>query len=131
MGSGHQARDQPELASSNQRRVASSVQPGTAKRAPGAVTPWLGRTMTCRGSARCTFAALAEEQRAIKRPKAKTERIAFAPSAEDPTHQRCNGFLTIRYKRADAVAAIQMQNAGLYHNTNQSLKLWLGIARSS
>src|SRR5260370_15509512 len=49
MGSGHQACDHIELASSNQRRVASSVQPGTAKRAPGAVKPRLGRTMTCRG----------------------------------------------------------------------------------
>src|SRR5882762_804333 len=49
MGSGHQACDQPLLASSSQRRVAPSVQPGTAKRAPGAVKPWLGRTMTGRG----------------------------------------------------------------------------------
>ncbi len=38
----------PELALSSQLRVASSVQPGTAKRV-GAVTLWLGRTMKCRG----------------------------------------------------------------------------------
>jgi hypothetical protein len=35
--------------------------------------------MTCRGLERCTVAALADAHRAIKRPKAKTERIAFAP----------------------------------------------------
>jgi hypothetical protein len=34
-----------EVALSNQYRVCSSVQPGTAKRA-GVVTPWLGRTTT-------------------------------------------------------------------------------------
>src|SRR2546430_15351041 len=66
-GSGHQACDQPELASSSQRRVASSVQPGTAKRAPGAVPPWLGRTMACRGLEGCTVAALAEAHRGVNR----------------------------------------------------------------
>jgi hypothetical protein len=67
-----------EVALSNQYRVCSSVQPGTAKRA-GAVTPWLGRTMTCwrvrkctvGGLERCTVAASAEAHRVINRPKAK------------------------------------------------------------
>jgi hypothetical protein len=40
--------------------------------------------MTCRGLAWCTLAALAEAQRAIKRLKAKTERIAFAPIDQPP-----------------------------------------------
>src|SRR6266853_6855126 len=62
---------------SSQRRVASSVQPGTAKRAPGAVKPWLGRTMICRGLEWCAVAALAELHRVINRPKAKMERIAL------------------------------------------------------
>jgi hypothetical protein len=35
--------------------------------------------MKCRGLARCAVAALAEAQRATKRPKAKTDRIMFAP----------------------------------------------------
>jgi hypothetical protein len=73
-----------EVALSNQYRVCSSVQPGTAKRA-GAVTPWLGRTMTCwrvrkctvGGLERCTVAASAEAHRVINRPKAKAERIAM------------------------------------------------------
>src|SRR5258708_5187610 len=77
MGSGHQACDHALLASSSQRRVASSVQPGTAKRAPGAVKPWLGRTTTCRGLERCTVAALAEAHRVINRPRVKMERIAL------------------------------------------------------
>jgi hypothetical protein len=75
-----------EVALSNQYWVCSSVQPGTAKRA-GAVTPWLGRTMTCwrvrncsvGGLERCTVAASAETHRMINRPKANTERIAIAP----------------------------------------------------
>ena len=74
------------LALSNQRRVYSSVQPGTAKRA-GAVTPWLGRTMTCWGVRKCTVgglercaaAASAEADRVTNRPEARTERIALAP----------------------------------------------------
>jgi hypothetical protein len=76
-----------EVALSNQYWVCSSVQPGTAKR-PGAVTPWLGRTMTCwrvsnrnvGGLARCSVAALAEAHRVINRPMVKTERIAIAPN---------------------------------------------------
>jgi hypothetical protein len=75
-----------DVALSNQYRVCSSVQPGTAKRS-GAVTPRLGRTMTCwrvckcsvDGLERCTVAASAEAHRMINRPKAKTERIAIAP----------------------------------------------------
>src|SRR6266581_6218433 len=74
------------LALSNQRWVSSSVQPGTAKRA-GAVTPWLGRAMTCWGVRKCTVgglercaaAASAEADRVTNRPKARTERIALAP----------------------------------------------------
>jgi hypothetical protein len=80
LGSDRQACVQGALALSSQRRVASSVQPGTAKR--GAVTPWLG-TITCgrarRCNVRCTVVALAEAHRVINRPKAKTERIAFTP----------------------------------------------------
>ena len=75
-----QACVQAALALSSQRRVASSVQPGTAKR--GAATPWLG-TITCwrvrKCNVRCTVVALAEAHRVINRPKAKTARIAFAP----------------------------------------------------
>jgi len=78
--SDRQACVQGALALSSQRRVASSVQPGTAKL--GAVTPWLG-TITCgrarRCNVRCTVVALAEAHRLINRPKAKTERIAFTP----------------------------------------------------
>ncbi len=74
-----------EVALSNQYRVCSSVQPGTAKRS-GAVTPRLGRTMICwrvckcsvGGLERCTVAASAEAHRVINRPKAKTKRIAIA-----------------------------------------------------
>jgi hypothetical protein len=76
-----------EVALSNQYRVCSSAQPGTAKR-PGPVTPWLGRTMTCwrvsnrnvGGFAQCSVAALAEAHRVINRPMEKTERIAIAPN---------------------------------------------------
>jgi hypothetical protein len=56
-----------EVALSSQYWVCSSVHPGTAKRA-GALTDWLGRTMTSwrrckravRGVERCTVAAFAE-----------------------------------------------------------------------
>jgi hypothetical protein len=79
MGSGHQACDQPALASSSQRRVASSVQPGNRE-------PW---SYTLAGTNdemmsrfgvmhRCGVAAFAETHKEINRPKAKTERIAFA-----------------------------------------------------
>jgi hypothetical protein len=40
--------------------------------------------MTCCGLEWCTLAALAEAQRAIKRPKANTERIASAPIDQPP-----------------------------------------------
>jgi hypothetical protein len=83
--SNRQACVQDELALFSQRRVASSLQPGTAKR--GAVTPWLG-TITCwrmRGcNVRCTVAALAEACRVINRHNAKTERIEFAPIDQLP-----------------------------------------------
>ena len=83
----HYPQPAQEVALSNQYWVCSSVQPGTAK-CPGAVTPWLGRTMTCwrvsnrnvGGFARCSVAALAEAHRVINRPMAKTERIAIAPN---------------------------------------------------
>jgi len=68
-----------EVALSNQYWVCSSVQPGTAKR-PGAVTAWLGRTMSCwrvcectvGGLERCSVAASAEAHRVINKPKVKT-----------------------------------------------------------
>jgi hypothetical protein len=79
-----------EVALSNHCRVCSSLQPGTAKRAPP-VTPWLGRTMSwlgrtkeCRGLARCAVAASVEAPRASRSPRAKTERIAFAPTNLSP-----------------------------------------------
>ena len=75
---GRQACFQPALALSSQRRVASSVQPGTAKRS-GALRPGLWRTMACWCMCKCTVAALAEAPRAIKRPNAKRERIVSAP----------------------------------------------------
>jgi hypothetical protein len=77
-----QAPVQAALALSNQRRVAASVQPGTAKR-PGSVMPWLGRTMTCwrvrkypvGGLEPGTFAASADAHSVINRLNAKTFRI--------------------------------------------------------
>jgi hypothetical protein len=82
----HYPQPAQEVALSNQYRVCSSLQPGTAKRA-GAVTPWLGRMMTCwrvrkctvGGLERCTVAASAEAHRVINRHKVKAERIAIAP----------------------------------------------------
>jgi hypothetical protein len=73
---------------SSQRRVSSSVQPGTAKRA-GGVTAGLGSAMTCwgvrrctvRGLERCAAAASAGAHRATNRPKvrigARINRIAM------------------------------------------------------
>jgi hypothetical protein len=68
---------------SSQRRVASSVQPGTTKRV-GAVTSWVGRTVInwCVRKwpsgrlERCTVAALAVAHKVINSPKAKTDHIA-------------------------------------------------------
>ncbi len=76
--SDRQASVQDELALFSQRRVASSVQPGTAKR--GTATSWLG-TITCwclRGrDVQCTGAASAKGHRAINKTKDKTDRIGF------------------------------------------------------
>jgi len=80
-----------EFALSSQRRVSSSVQPGTAKRAPGEAALGLGSTIAswaarkCGFDAleRCTGAASADVNRATVRPKARsearTQRIAIAP----------------------------------------------------
>jgi hypothetical protein len=79
---------------SSQRRVASSVQPGTTKRV-GAVTSRLGRTVinwcvrkwpSC-GLAPCTVAALAVAHKVINSPKAKTDRIAHLPYPYLNNHQ--------------------------------------------
>jgi len=67
----------PEALSS-QYRVCSSVHPGTAKPL-GAVTGSTGRKWRAGGLERCTVAALAEAHKVINRPKAKKDRIAFAP----------------------------------------------------
>jgi hypothetical protein len=78
-----QALVHPALALSIQRRVASSLQPGTANR-PGGST-CLGGTLRCGradhragGLDRCTGAALAAVQHnAITKPNANVQRIGF------------------------------------------------------
>jgi hypothetical protein len=81
-------------------RVSSSVHPGTAKPL-GTTTPGAGRKWPAGGLERCTVAALAEAHKVINRPKAKTDRIVFAPfslsiraimCARAATAPSCSGF---------------------------------------
>jgi len=66
----------------SQRCVASSLHPGTAKRARE-FTSALGRSTTgWRAREWRTIAAFAEVHRTIKKLTAKTERIASAPIAQ-------------------------------------------------
>jgi hypothetical protein len=59
-------------------RVSSSVHPGTANRGLGTITRWTGRERASRGWKACTGAALAEAHNVIKKPAARSARIAFA-----------------------------------------------------
>src|ERR1700737_543137 len=80
-GSDYQPKPAAAVPLYSQYRVCSSVHPGTAKPlvTVGTVTRWAGRKWRSCGLERSTVAASAEAHKVINRPKAKTDRIAFAP----------------------------------------------------
>jgi hypothetical protein len=81
IGSDYQPKPEADEPLYSHCRVCSSVHPGTAKPlvTVGTVTRWAGRKWRSCGLERSTVAASAEAHKVINRPKAKTDRIVFAP----------------------------------------------------
>jgi len=80
-----------EFALSSQRRVSSSVQPGTAKRAPGEAALGLGSTIALWAARRCGFDALGRCTRGgIRRRKQRDHQAQREKRGKNRAHRNCS-----------------------------------------